>query len=134
MLLRSRCFPHPRRVVLALVASTLLTACFPGRRLLRGTIERDGAVLVEALFDVADTASELEALEAATAQVWTVLPGGTPIPEGELGPGAVLRLVHGDTPFAEWPCNALRLLPSEDRTGWRTSPVLVLEPDIEPGE
>ena len=61
MLLRSRCFPHPRRVVLALVASTLLTACFPGRRLLRGTIERDGAVLVEALFDVADTASELEA-------------------------------------------------------------------------
>ena len=132
MPLRSRCLPLPRRVVLALVASTLLTSC--GRRLLRGTIERDGAVLVEALVDVADTASELEALEAATAQVWTARPGGTPIPEGELGPGTVLRLVHGDTPFAEWPCNALRLLPSEDRTGWRTSPVLVLEPDIEPGE
>lgn len=119
-------------LALALALGALCAACLPGRRLLDATIERDGVVLVQVWFDVPDSFSELEALEVATQQTWTSAAEGTPVPRGELGPGAVLRLTHGSRPFVERPCPALRLVPTSEGTGWRTSPELVLEPELAP--
>lgn len=117
-------------LALGLVVCALLVGCFPGRRLLKGTIEKDGVVLVETMFDVPDSATELEAVEAATAQTWKARAGGPEIPRGELGPGAVFRLIHGSSPFVELPCEAMKLLRSADGSGWRTNPQLILEPNL----